>query len=1496
MKRVIILVALISFVSASAREKQGSEIFGEVHKTQAGAKVMGACVGATNSQELWVNNVRTIIFTAGDMWWDLFGNGNAYYIIPAIADKSKGISSLFAGSVWIGGLDAGGQLKVAAMTYRQTGYDYWPGPLDVTNASTNSDVCNQYDKLFTMTRKEAEDAVFNGVYSDNIKNWPGNGDPTKNQGNLLAPFYDVDGNYAYNPLAGDYPYYDIYNAASKDNLGVCKAKLYGDVTLWWVFNDRGDIHTETGGQSIGLEIRGQAFGFKTNDDINNMTFYSYEIINRSSFTVNKTYLSVWTDADLGCYTDDYVGCDIKRGLGFIYNATGFDNTSCSGTNAYGDFPPALGCDFFRGPLADTLDLVDNDFDGLTDEPGETIGMAKFIYYNNNIGAFPPQTTNPSLASHFYGYMTGFWKDGSAFTEGGNAYGGSTPVNYVYPGEVYPTPTGWNEFSAGNLAGDRRFLQSAGPFTLLPGAINNVTFGCPWAQTPTKNGNLFSVALLKTADDKAQALFDNCFKLLDGPEAPDMTIQEMNNQLLIYLTNLPKSNNYLNQYKEDDVTILAVDGQTAACLAKPNKTYNLEGYKIYQVKDASVTQTDVEDATKAKLVFQCDIKNGISRLVNYNFDGTVGADVPKVKVEGSDLGLVSTFVVTEDAFATGTDKKLVNNRTYYFMAFAYAYNNYATYKPDTDPSANPCVNYFGQKHPYLEGRKIKKAAGIPHLVEVEKDGTIYQAAYGYGPKITRFEGQGNGGNSLELTQASVDQILSTGFAKNPTYENGRGPIQIKVVDPLNVPNSTFTVKLLRLPNSGTITVGTFTHVVLTDAKGTQYYMVGTNSVICNTNLALPAAWPTSTLASLNTLAYNYCRTSSNVRGDSTTWLLKNESNGDLYQPSKSIKIGEEYYFSKIGLSVNIQQVTDPGASIGSSTVTGVFNKGDLIEATMTFADPHKIWLTGLRDNNGPVDDNWIRSGQQITEPVADFNDNQGGNGPIDYDKVFSNVLNGTWAPYCLVSSTTKDAASKTVVRAGPGYKGKFFAGSDQNDPAKVDPRYLSSVDVVITPDQSKWTRCLVIEMQDDSMLTETSALPPPDNRKARHFSPRRHQSVDKNGNYAAVGTGSSNVASDPNYIAETGMGWFPGYAINVETGERLNMAFGEDSWNAADNGNDMLWNPTSRISSNTYDNINGGRHYLYVFGNGHYDTYTITSVADINYSLNGTPFGAGRYDAGKQMSQQWRATFSNTSTAVTAAANASWPLKNVLNDAMWVNIPLMKNGFSFKKQTDIPCEVKIRLRVSKPYRYGYSSSWANRVQLNTGTPSSYGNLTGATYPLVTFSVNATGTLQSQPNRLSRDTSASAQNANMPMYQFSTADIYTMYGDNTTAKNVLDNIRVVPNPYYAFSSYESSRIDNRVRITNLPSLCTVKIFTMNGTLIRTFKRDVSGQEDQITNSNEIVQSKRLPYQDWDLKNQSGIPVASGLYIIYVDARNPDGSVLGEKILKWFGVMRPLDLQSF
>ena len=83
-----------------------------------------------------------------------------------------------------------------------------------------------------------------------------------------------------------------------------------------------------------------------------------------------------------------------------------------------------------------------------------------------------------------------------------------------------------------------------------------------------------------------------------------------------------------------------------------------------------------------------------------------------------------------------------------------------------------------------------------------------------------------------------------------------------------------------------------------------------------------------------------------------------------------------------------------------------------------------------------------------------------------------------------------------------------------------------------------------------------------------------------------------------------------------------------------------------------------------------------------------------------------------------------------------------------------------------------------------------------------------------------------------------------------------------------------MDNIVRITNLPERCTISIFSPNGILVRRFTKDE-------TNT----------YYDWDLKNHASIPVSSGVYYIHIDAPN-----IGEKVIKWFGVMRPIDLNAF
>lgn len=65
---------------------------------------------------------------------------------------------------------------------------------------------------------------------------------------------------------------------------------------------------------------------------------------------------------------------------------------------------------------------------------------------------------------------------------------------------------------------------------------------------------------------------------------------------------------------------------------------------------------------------------------------------------------------------------------------------------------------------------------------------------------------------------------------------------------------------------------------------------------------------------------------------------------------------------------------------------------------------------------------------------------------------------------------------------------------------------------------------------------------------------------------------------------TSMGWFPGYAIDLETGERLNIGYGEDSFWAGEIGRDMIWNPNDKLYTTVRASLFGGGHWIYVFKN------------------------------------------------------------------------------------------------------------------------------------------------------------------------------------------------------------------------------------------------------------------------------------------------------------------------
>ena len=512
MKTLLILPFLVVAVCSNARENPGAK------KSQLPvSKVAANCAPPTAYINLNINSVRAGLLAGGDMWWDL---SNAQYEVPV----GSGKHSMFAGAIWIGGIDGLGQIVVAGQTYRQTGTDYWPGALDTSTVDILANRCLDYNRFWKINRQEVDDFISNGTTTPDIISWPGNGNSTYNEAYSLAPFYDANGDGIYNTADNDYPQFNlnsIYPVLPGTSYEICEDYLFGHQSIWWVINDVGNVKTETGSLPMGLEIQCQAFAYHSAyTSIQQTTFYKYKVINRSASTYSDTYFGQWVDPDLGNAVDDFVGCDVVRGLGYCYNGD-IDDETASG---YGIDPPAIGVDFLRGPVANSQDGIDNDRDGCTDctfidSSGttvalsdailpETISMSKFVYYNNINGS---PIGNPAGFADFYSYLTGIWLDGSPITYGGNGTNQTNPpCNYMFPGTSDPLfPTNWTEITAGNVPEDRRFIQSAGPFTMEPGEVNYITTAVIWARE-TGGGPQGSVNLLQQYDSDIQLLFSHCF--------------------------------------------------------------------------------------------------------------------------------------------------------------------------------------------------------------------------------------------------------------------------------------------------------------------------------------------------------------------------------------------------------------------------------------------------------------------------------------------------------------------------------------------------------------------------------------------------------------------------------------------------------------------------------------------------------------------------------------------------------------------------------------------------------------------------------------------------------------------------------------------------------------------------------------------------------------------------------------------------------------------------
>ncbi len=415
-------------------------------------------------------------------------------------------------------------------------------------------------------------------------------------------------------------------------------KFTGDEMLWYVSNDLDPVKTSFtyGTKPIGLEEQCLTFGFNRTGDMGDIVFKRYKLINKGTNVIDSMYLGAWSDPDLGEANDDFTGCDTLLSLGYTYNSTNYDAK-------YGKACPAVGYDFFQGPLLKGIagkDINKNGVDDAADYAtfnGELRGpgyvnlpMTAFAFYiNSNSTYADPEQGTAAGAQQFYYYLKGQVWNGTNFIDPFT----QKATKFVLTGDPV-AKTGWYEGPVGwpgapvTTGGDRRHLMSSGPFVMNPGDTQEVVVATIIARG---SSNLKSIKELKIKDAVAQFAYTVNFNLPPAPPKPKVNALVGDKSITLWWDDLAE--------------------------AYDNPFYKFEGFRIWEFKDA----TGANPIIKATY----DLDNGIGTIEDYVTVNDERVKAPVIIGENSGLRHFITINSSEI-----TNNTLINGTPYYFAVTAY----------------------------------------------------------------------------------------------------------------------------------------------------------------------------------------------------------------------------------------------------------------------------------------------------------------------------------------------------------------------------------------------------------------------------------------------------------------------------------------------------------------------------------------------------------------------------------------------------------------------------------------------------------------------------------------------------------------------------------------------------------------------------------------------------------------------------------------------------------
>ena len=345
-------------------------------------------------------------------------------------------SFLFSSGFFLSGY-SNGTLWSNAVASASLVLDYEPGTVG----------SNPSDPKFNFYTVRKEDTPFGSSW----QRW-------KDAVNLGAPFYDGDGDGIYNPVDK--------NFNGTWDPGEDMPFLIGDVTAWCVFNDAvpRNMRRWNTVDPQGIEVRQTIFA-ADKPDLENVIFIHYSVLNTGTAAdiMDSVYFGIWTDADIGDFNDDVIGCDTLLSSGFYYGN--------QPDAVYGINPPSFFKTFLQGPIVSTGNQMDTAYNywgeivGREQITGATnLPMSSHVFY---IGG-DPDLRVPANATEARNYLEGKMRTGLfpnpctfpyAEVRGGINCNDVNKLFWVSGDPV--TDVGW--IRTGGL--DHRNMINTGPFQL-----------------------------------------------------------------------------------------------------------------------------------------------------------------------------------------------------------------------------------------------------------------------------------------------------------------------------------------------------------------------------------------------------------------------------------------------------------------------------------------------------------------------------------------------------------------------------------------------------------------------------------------------------------------------------------------------------------------------------------------------------------------------------------------------------------------------------------------------------------------------------------------------------------------------------------------------------------------------------------------------------------------------------------------------------------------------